>query len=158
MIRLLKESDREEIEKIISSINTFSSEEKKVALELIDIFLSQPLQKDYVVEVITDELADNKIAGYTCYGLTPMTVSTYDLYWIVVASDSQNKGFGKRLIEYAENNCRSKGGKLLVVETSSRADYAPTRSFYEKKGYQLEAKIRDFYRAGDDKIIYTKRL
>ncbi len=157
-IRLLKNTDRDAVEKIIYAIKIFSEEEKKVAMELIDIFLTQPLQKDYIVEVICGDSDEKEIFGYVCYGPTPMTEATYDLYWIVVSNAHQNKGYGKKLVEHVEQSCREKGGKLLVVETSSRPDYLPTRSFYERMSYHIEARIKDFYKTGDDKIIYTKKL
>jgi ribosomal protein S18 acetylase RimI-like enzyme len=48
--------------------------------------------------------------------------------------------------------------RLVVVETAGRPDYAPTRAFYEARGYRRAAVIRDFYAPGDDQIVYTKRL
>jgi hypothetical protein len=47
---------------------------------------------------------------------------------------------------------------MLVVETSSRADYAPTRKFYEVRGYVASATVTDFYAPGDHRVIYAKHF
>ena len=47
---------------------------------------------------------------------------------------------------------------MIVIETSSRDDYAPTRKFYHKRGYQEAARLQDFYAAGDDRIVLTRRV
>jgi ribosomal protein S18 acetylase RimI-like enzyme len=52
----------------------------------------------------------------------------------------------------------ARGERLLLVETSGLASFERTRAFYRKCGYNEEARIRDFYKAGDDKIVYRKGL
>jgi hypothetical protein len=47
---------------------------------------------------------------------------------------------------------------MLVVETSSRSDYTATRAFYDRRGYVVAGSVRDFYAAGDDRIIFVKRF
>ena len=61
-------------------------------------------------------------------------------------------------MEEVESSLRGRGARLLVVETSSRADYTPTRRFYEKRGYERSAQLRDFYNQGDDRVVLTKAL
>ncbi len=62
---------------------------------------------------------------------------------------------GKALLRASEFEVRARGGRLLVLETSGLEEYSPTRKFYEAAGYEQEAVIRDFYKAGDDLVIYT---
>lgn len=45
---------------------------------------------------------------------------------------------------------------MLLVETL--ASFDRTRAFYSKCGYEEEARIRDFYAAGDDKVVFCKVL
>jgi ribosomal protein S18 acetylase RimI-like enzyme len=96
--------------------------------------------------------------GYACWGPTPGTEGTHDLYWIVVDPASQGKGVGSGLLQEVEGRLRADGGRLVVVETSSRADYAPTRGFYERRGYARAAVIPAYYAPGDDLVIYLKDL
>jgi ribosomal protein S18 acetylase RimI-like enzyme len=85
-------------------------------------------------------------------------IDTYFLYWIAVAPAMQNKGIGKILLQYVESEIFRKGGRLIIIETSSQTKYNPTQQFYLNNQYHLEARIKDFYRPGDDKLIFTKNL
>jgi ribosomal protein S18 acetylase RimI-like enzyme len=101
---------------------------------------------------------DNTLVGYACYGPTPGTDGTFDLYWIAVHPAAQGTGDGSRLLSEVERRLRSRGGRLLIVETSARAAYATTRRFYDTRGYGEVARVADFYAPADDRVIYTKRL
>ena len=96
--------------------------------------------------------------GYACWGPTPGTQGTYDLYWIVVDPTWQGKGVGTQLLDAVERALLAAGGRLIVVETSSRDDYAPTRTFYERRGYAQAARLRGYYAPADDLVIYLKDL
>jgi ribosomal protein S18 acetylase RimI-like enzyme len=48
--------------------------------------------------------------------------------------------------------------RLLIVETSGLPDFESARAFYVKCGFTQEARIKNFFAAGDDKIVYTKSL
>jgi ribosomal protein S18 acetylase RimI-like enzyme len=93
-----------------------------------------------------------------CYGATPGTDRTYDLYWIAVHPAYQGSGGGTLLLEEVERRLRHREARLLAVETSSREDYSSTRRFYQARGYSEAARIADFYAPGDDRVIYTKRF
>jgi ribosomal protein S18 acetylase RimI-like enzyme len=82
----------------------------------------------------------------------------YDLYWIAIDPAVQGKGFGRRLIEYAEGEIVKCGGRMLLIETSSQESYGDTIRFYKKAGYKLVARIKNFYRIGDDKLVFSKEL
>ena len=62
------------------------------------------------------------------------------------------------LDESVEAEVRSRGGRWLLAETSSTSPYAPAQAFYLKRGYELLGRIADFYRLGDDRLTYGKRL
>ena len=98
------------------------------------------------------------LVGFTLYGRTPGTESTWDLYWIVVDPSGHRRGTGKQLMEATESVIREAGGTLIVVETSSRNDYAPTRGFYGALCYEQAAHIANYYADGDDLIVFTKRF
>ena len=98
------------------------------------------------------------LSGFACFGPTPSTDRTYDLYWIAVHPDAQRLGVGATLMAEVEGVLRSRQARLVVVETSSKAEYEPTRSFYQKRGYQEAARLRDFYAPGDDRLVLTKRV
>jgi len=134
----------------------FTEAEIDVAMELIDIFLTKKEQQDYIIYVAENE--GKEVVGYVCYGPTPATDGTYDLYWIAVSPTVQSKGVGKELLAFIENEVIKKKGRLIIIETSSQPKYSPTQKFYLKNNYQIEARIKDFYRKGDDRLIFVKRL
>jgi ribosomal protein S18 acetylase RimI-like enzyme len=155
-IREIQPADREAIQSILIRTDRFPRAEIDVAIELVDTALDRPDQKDY--EFYIAEPRAGKVCGYVCFGPTPATEGTYDLYWIAVDPAMQGKGIGQALMEFVEGKIRQRKGRLVVIETSSTEKYAPTRSFYTQQQYQLESQIRDFYRPGDDRLTYVKRF
>ena len=101
---------------------------------------------------------DDELVGYACYGPTPDTDRTFDLYWIAVDPDAQGGGGGTRLLTEVERRLQGQNARMLIVETSSRSEYAPTRHFYEKRGYAEAGRVREFYAPLDDRIIFMKRF
>ena len=87
-----------------------------------------------------------------------LTDSTYNLYAIGVQNDLQGKGVGKKMMTFIEDYLKSKGKRVLIVDTSSMPEFDLTREFYLKIGYTKEATIRDFWKEGDDKIVFWKKL
>lgn len=87
-----------------------------------------------------------------------MTNGAWNLLLIAVHPDHQSKGVGRQIMSYVEETLEAKGVRILLVETSGTDDFARTRSFYDQIGYTNEARIRDYYDAGDDKVIYRKSL
>lgn len=153
----IKESHKEPLRKLLWETNTFRGDEIEVALELVDECLAYTVFNPENYQIYS-AIEGGALLGYVCFGKTPMTLSTYDLYWIAVAREAQGKGVGKRLFEFTCKEVEAQGGKLIVIETSSQSHYENTRRFYEKIGCRLEAQIKNFYRVGDDKLIYTKHI
>jgi len=136
--------------------DVFSSDEVAVALELVDRVLDDENQQDYDIHSGLDEAGN--VAGYYCIGPTPLTSGTFDLYWIAVRPSLHNTGVGRLLLKHAEDLVASRHGRLVLAETSSRPAYEPTRGFYLKNQYREVARIREYYSAGDDLVIYGKYL
>lgn len=132
----------------------FTREEVSVALELVDGALAEP-GGEYCALVA--EL-DGALAGYVCYGPTPMTDGTWDLYWIVTHPDARGQGVARALVARMEEELRARGARLVRVETSRLDGYGAARAFYERMRYPICAVLPDFYRPGDDLIVMLKRL
>lgn len=155
MLRELRVDDLPALERILTTTEAFTPAEVAVAMELLEIVIKEPAQRDYEVAVAE---ALGKVAGYVLFGPVPATLGNFDLYWIAVDPTAQGTGVGQRLIEYVEEEVRQRSGRMVCLETSSQGGYSRTRSFYEKAGYQLESRIRDFYKPGDDRLTYVKRF
>jgi ribosomal protein S18 acetylase RimI-like enzyme len=149
------ESDRPLIEGILRSTGLFKDFEIQVALEILDVYLYQDGQEDYRFYMAS---TDGTVDGFVCFGPNAVTEGTFELYWIAVDPLSQRKGVGRSLMERAEREVVDQGGRMMAVETSSRKDYGPTRSFYRRVGYGEEARVADYYAPGDAKIIFVKRF
>lgn len=147
--------DKAAILDILKRTPEFKPGEVVVAEEVIDSYLCDPLTSGYNIVVV--EL-DASVVGYVCYGITPLTEGTWDMYWIAVSPEKQGRHLGKSLLEYAEDDINKAGGRLLLVETSSLPGYEKTRNFYRSNGYELVARIADFYSLGDDKLVFEKRF
>ncbi len=157
-IRKLERRDRVGIVKILAEVGTFNQMEIRTALELVDEALEKGESSGYCFAVIGDVNERARLGGYACYGPTPLTRGVYDLYWIVIAPDAQGKGLGRALLGHVERDVVARGGRMLLIETSSQETYARTVDFYVRNGYAQEARVRDFYRPGDDKLIFRKEL
>lgn len=151
-IRRIEPADREAIRELIAGTRAFKPFEVDVAMELVDAALAQEDQEDYLPYVLTE--GDGAVAAYACFGKNPMTKATFDLYWIATRADRMGKGHGRAMVEFVVEEARKRGGKLLVIETSSQESYGTTRRFYDRIGARLAATLPDYYDEGDDKLVY----
>lgn len=151
----IRSSDRLAIREIVESSSFFNQEEIEVAVELIEERLDKGEASGYYF-LFAD--INGKTVGYACYGPIAGTVSSFDLYWIAVHNDVRSQGIGKILLKASEQAILEMGGHRIYVETSSRAQYEPTRGFYKACQYVLEAELQDFYAPGDSKCIFVKTI
>lgn len=154
--RPIQAADRNALLAILRRTDNFRPEEVDVALELLDASIADSDGSGYHVIVAHGD--DGTLAGYTCYGQTPMTDHTWDLYWIVVDPSGRGKGVGRLLYEALERDVRERGGKTVRLETSSLETYGGTHRFYDAIGFAIVGRIADFYRDGDDLLTYTRRI
>src|SRR3990172_2973601 len=145
-VRPMAKRDKPAIMRILSSLPEFKPGEVVVAGEVIDSYLDAPGGPGYHILVAE---ADQAVAGYICYGPTPLTEGTWDIYWQAVAPDKQGQGIGATLMALAESNIRHAGGRLAIIETSSQPNYEKTRRFHIHQGYEMVCQIPDFYAPGD---------
>jgi ribosomal protein S18 acetylase RimI-like enzyme len=159
IIRPLVAADRSGVFRILENAGNFTPEEVATALELIDEWLELGEHSGYLTYVLEACDSDtSEVLGYVSFGPTPLTESTFDLYWIAVDKSKHRGGVGKRLLKFTEEEIVRRGGKMLLIETSSQETYGGTIQFYERTGYELVGKIPEYYKPGDDKLIFAKRL
>ena len=150
----LRPAHRAPVIDLLGRTPEFRPDEVSVALELVDDALAGGAGYRFVV----DEDLGGSLLGYVCFGATPMTEGTFDLYWIVVEPRSKRSGVGKGLLEHVEAKLRREGARLLRVETEGGDAYAATRGFYLHVGYEVLATIRDFYAVGRDLVVFGRYL
>jgi ribosomal protein S18 acetylase RimI-like enzyme len=152
-LRPVARAHRARLEQLTRDTGLFREEEVRTAVELLDECLAGDDDYQFVGAFDGDRLI-----GYACWGSTPGTLATSDLYWIVVDRNRQGSGIGSQLLQNVERRLTADGRRLVVVETSSRPDYVTTRKFYEARGYTRAARVPGYYAPGDDLVIYTKDL
>jgi ribosomal protein S18 acetylase RimI-like enzyme len=152
-LRPVGRAQRGPLERLVRATARFRESEVATALELLDEALAGDDDYRFIGAYHGDALI-----GYACWGPTPGTEGTHDLYWIVVDPERQGAGIGRQLLQHVEGVLKADGGRLLVAETSGRADYALTRGFYQKHGFTRAATIPGYYAPGDDLVVYTKDL
>jgi ribosomal protein S18 acetylase RimI-like enzyme len=151
-LRPLTAADRRRIEEISRAVRVFRDDEVPVALEVFDAAVAG--SPDYIA---LGAALDGRLVGWICWGPTPCTLGTYDLYWMAVDPEAQGAGIGTALVREMEGRLAG-SARLIVVETAGRPDYRPTRAFYQARGYRQAAVIPDFYAPGDDQVVYVKPL
>jgi len=140
---------------ILRATPEFLPHEVEIAEELIDACLADQKESGYYILVAE---ADGRVAGYICFGNTPLTEGTWDIYWLAVERALQGQGIGRALMKEAEESIKAMHGRLAVIETSGKPDYNKTIRFHIQQGYKETAIIPDFYAVGDPKIIMVKKL
>ena len=148
-------SDRTTVLEFLKATSFFRADEIDIAMEVLDEANEKGPSGHYKSYVLKEK---QKAIGWICWGATPCSIGTYDIYWIAVDPAFQAKGVGSKLMNFAHEKIRQSGGRLAIIETSGKPIYHPTRKFYLKLGYCQAARVLDFYGPDDDKIIYTKRV
>jgi len=155
LIDKAREADGISISALTAKTGVFNADEVACVEELWAAYLRQGEESGYSFLVARE---GETVVGYACFGPTPLTHGTFDLYWIVVDPDFWHHRIGHALLDRVEQEVRARGGRLLIVETSSTPPYATARRFYESCGYRYTASIHDFYAPGDDLVTFSKRL
>jgi len=136
--------------------NPFRPEEASCALELLEAVLSPSEGNTYEALLLVD--GDDRPVAYACFGQTPMTDATFDLYWMITAAARRGQGLGGRLLHALEQALHARGARTVRIETSSLEGQGGARRFYERAGYGVVGLIPDFYRPGDDLVTLAKRI
>ena len=151
----VRPGDPEAVREIVTSSGFFHPSEIDTAVELVEERLARGEASGY--HFVFAEV-DGEAAGYVCFGPIACTAASWDCFWIAVHERFRDKKLGSQLLARMEQRIGELGGRRIYVETSSKAQYEPTRAFYERRLYRKEAVIEDFYAPADSKVIYVKVL
>jgi len=148
------EKDKDNVKRILESTGFFSEEEINIGITMVEENLIKGNNAEY--EFIFAEYLGEPIA-VTSYAPAPCTNGfSYYIYWIAVDGRYRGLGLGKEILKLTEQKIIHTGAQRIYLETSGRQQYEPTRSFYLKCGYKIEAVLNDFYAPGDSKVIFIK--
>ncbi|MGB3639322.1 MAG: GNAT family N-acetyltransferase [Rivularia sp. (in: cyanobacteria)] len=153
-IRPAKLDDTNTIMNLAEAIGMFEGEELEVLGGMLAGYFEGSLGEGHSWVVCDDDGA----VGVAYFAPEQYASGVYNLYFIAVHPKHQGKGYGSAIVNHVEKTLTEKAERLLLVETSGLPNFELTRKFYRKQGYEEEARIREFYKAGDDKIIFRKAL
>lgn len=101
---------------------------------------------------------DGAICAYVCYGRIPDSDTAYELYWLATDKQFQGQGIGHLLLQQVIQLIRQAGGSKIYIKTEGRSGYHPTHVFYNRCGFELEARLKQYYGKNDDCCIYSKSV
>ena len=156
MIFTATEADGSQIHDITARAGVFNQEEIDSVPEMFHEYLNLGAEGSGYHFIVYRDGA--QVLGFSIYGYRDLTDGVFDLYWIAVDPNTRRNGVGRALLTASEEAVRKMGGRIIIAETSGTAEYASTREFYVRMGYENEATIKDFYSVGDDLKIFTKRV
>ena len=148
----LAPGDREAVARMVAATGFFNPAEEAIAVELVEERQAKGGRSGY--EFVLAERR-GAVVGYTCWGHIDGSERSYDLYWIVVDPACQSGGLGRALWQRTAAEVAHRSGGLVWAETSGRDQYEPTRAFYRALGFREEARLKDFYAPGDDKVFFV---
>lgn len=156
MIIVATEVDGPQVQDITARAGVFNGEEIECVAILWQEYLTlgpETCGYNFIVERDGDQ-----VLGFACYGPRDLTSGVFDLYWVAVDPNCRGGGVGRRLLAASEEAAQKAGGRMIIAETSCTSVYDTTREFYDRMGYTMEARIKDFYSIGDDLAIFIKRF
>jgi ribosomal protein S18 acetylase RimI-like enzyme len=150
-IKAVTKSDIDGLKKVVDSSELFPSE---YLGEMISDYFNNPATQDLWFTYMDN---DKQLAIGYCVP-EKLTDGTYNLLAIGVSQDAQRNGIASQMMNYIEQLLKQKDGRILIVETSSDDAQIGARNFYNKIGYTQAAVIKDFWKDGEDKIVFWKKL
>lgn len=150
-LRLVNDTDVEGIGHLLGFLDLFPP-------QMLPHMMQPYLEEDEATDTWCVACSNDEILGFAYCGEEMLTEGAYNIYALGVHPDAQSKGIGRSLMDFVEEQLRAKSARIVVVEASSTDMYEKSRTFYTSLGYTEEARIRDFWGEGDDKIVYWKNL
>lgn len=150
MIRPTNKSDFNALIELATTSRLFKTDQTELLAEM----LRSPGEEEVW---FTDE-HEGVPVGVAYMAPEKMTHGTWNLYWIAVGPEHQRQGRGKAMLNHVEMWLKDKGQRILLVETAGVEGFDYVRKFYADNGFEAEARIRDFYEEGVDKVVFRKSL
>ncbi len=149
-IRPARRSDLPAIRSVVVDAEMFPPE---MLDDMIAGYLDRTARDIWFVPV-----ADGRVVGFGYAEPERMTSGTWNLLAIAILARYRGRGIGGAMMRYLEDRLRTAGERVLIVETMGTPAFRRTRAFYRANGYAEEARIREFYEPGGDKVVFWKHL
>lgn len=158
----IKSSDIDDVRKISKSTGIFDANDVEITAALAEeaFDIQQNPELSDAAHDIRFALAEEngKVCAFICYGKITDSINTYELYWLATHKEHQGKGIGRMLLNYVIEEIKNIGGTKIYLKTDGRPSYTPTRKFYDNCGFELEARLKQYYASNDDCCIYAMNI
>lgn len=154
MIRPARPDEAEAVMSIADTSGLFRPDELDAVREILASHFAGELGDEHQWVLLDEDGA----AAVAYYAPEAFADGVWNLYLLAVDPARQGGGRGAALVRAVEADVRARGARILLIETSGLERFARTRQFYLNCGYHEEARIRDYYGAGDDKVVFWKRM
>ena len=151
IVRPTRRDDIGDLKRVLDATGLFPSE---MLPEMLEPFLSD----DGATDIWLTCESDGSAIGFCFAAPEALADGTWNMLALAVLPSEQGRGSGGAIVDRLESDLRERGQRVLIADTSGADAFAPTRAFYRGRGYAEEARVRDFWAAGDDKIVYWKSL
>ena len=132
---------------------------RKKEIEILEELIDEIFSRKETTYRIFSRLNGPDLEGFAIFGRTPLTDFSWDIYWMVVSSADQGKGVGRYMLQEIEKAIVEQTPRAVIrVETSTRKEYSPARTFYLRQGFLEAGRIEDFYSSGDGLVTYVKNI
>jgi ribosomal protein S18 acetylase RimI-like enzyme len=158
MIRPTVPADVPRLIELTAATGFFRPEEVETLGGILDAYFEEPGVAEGPAHCCHTCELDGGVVGYIYFAEEEMVDRVWYVWWVAVDPQTQGRSVGRELLQFAEGEARRRGGRVMFVETSGLPAYERTRRFYLKNGYDREAVLRDYYRDGDDLVVFRKRL
>lgn len=131
------------------------------AAELEVVCFSSPWPAESFINILNNNSAayfiafcDDKVVGYV--GMYDL-IDEVSIINIAVSPDFRRGGIAQKLLEKTEEFALSRGCPSIALEV--RESNIPARSLYEKNGYKVYGRDKDYYSdPREDAILYSKAV
>lgn len=154
-MRLARLTDIDTVIDLVVSAGMFERSETQLLRDMMGDYFETEHAEGHRFVVLEH---DGTVVGVAYYQPRAATDRVWDLNMIAVRPSGQRQGYGAQVLGSVETDLRERGQRLLIVETSAMPQYQQARAFYLKAGFDEEARVRDYWEAGDDLVIFRKSL
>ncbi|MFC0007771.1 GNAT family N-acetyltransferase [Micromonospora siamensis] len=155
MIRAITADDASDVVTLAVAAELFAPDEAGIVRQMMADYVATRAAEGH--RCLVDD-RDGRLVAVAYYEPLPATDRTWELTMIGVDREHHRRGLGTGLLEAVEADLAGRDQRLLLVETSATAAFDRARAFYLARGYDEEARVRDYYQAGDDMVLFRKAL
>lgn len=158
LVEPVSSTDRSTLLTVATRTELFSSEDAEGLLGGVLDGLAAGALAEGSIACASRPAAQAPVNGWTYLAPDDHAAGVWNLWWLGVDPDAHGSGAATALLRRAEAHALERGARLMIIETSSLDAQARARRFYAREGYAIVGQVPDFYGAGDDKIIFWRRL